>query len=339
MPLNLKPRRPNPPDDRPSSASADIVVGLINNMPDSALESTETQFTGLLREAAGPKSVHLCFASLSEVIRGPAAREHMRQREYWTLEELQDRRPDALIVTGMEPGAGALQQEPYWQRFVQVLQWADSHTLSSVWSCLAAHAAALHLDGIARERRAQKLCGVFAHQIDASHALMQGIAEPLRLPHSRWNDLPIRRLRDAGYGVLSYSAETGADIFVRERHSLFVCFQGHPEYEAPTLLKEYRRDVGRFLRAEQAHYPTLPAGYLSSTGSAELEAFRERALRAPSPALFEEFPMRSVSAGLSDSWHTQAVRLYANWLDLVTRRKSAAMRTHGVLHAPLAVPG
>jgi homoserine O-succinyltransferase/O-acetyltransferase len=338
MPTDLEPRRPTPFPDRLSGGSVDLVVGLVNNMPDSALESTESQFAGLLREAAGQKSVRLCFSSLAEVARGGPALEHMRQRQYLSFEELQAQRPDALIVTGMEPGAGALQAEPYWRRFVQVLEWADSQTLSSVWSCLAAHAAALHLDAIARVRRAQKLCGVFAHQIVRDHALMQGIEEPLSLPHSRWNDLPVGRLREAGYSILSQSPETGADIFVRERHSLFVCFQGHPEYEAATLLKEYRRDVGRFLRAEQAHYPTLPAGYLPAAGSAELEAFRTRALAAPAPALFEEFPMRSVAAGLSHSWHTHAVRLYANWLELVASRKSAA-RSHGALHAPLAVPG
>jgi homoserine O-succinyltransferase/O-acetyltransferase len=129
MPMDLQPPRPAPSRDRLSGDSAELVVGLVNNMPDSALESTETQFAGLLREAAGQRSVRLCFSSLAEVPRGPAALEHMRQRQYLSFEELQAHRPDALIVTGMEPGAGALQAEPYWRRFVQVLEWADSDTL------------------------------------------------------------------------------------------------------------------------------------------------------------------------------------------------------------------
>jgi hypothetical protein len=31
-----------------------ILIGLVNNMPDAALEATEAQFSGLLRAAAGP---------------------------------------------------------------------------------------------------------------------------------------------------------------------------------------------------------------------------------------------------------------------------------------------
>src|SRR2546429_6417390 len=41
------------------------------------------------------------------------------------------------------------------------------------------------------------------------------------------------------------------DMFVKELNSLFVFFQGHPEYEATTLLLEYRRDIKRFLRRER----------------------------------------------------------------------------------------
>ena len=46
------------------------------------------------------------------------------------------------------------------------------------------------------------------------------------------------------------------DSFVKKKkRSLFVHFQGHPEYGAQTLLKEYRRDIKRFLRAERETIP------------------------------------------------------------------------------------
>src|SRR2546429_8228110 len=32
----------------------------------------------------------------------------------------------------------------------------------------------------------------------------------------------------------------------------------YPEYEDTTLLKEYRRDVGRYLSGQQSYYPRLP---------------------------------------------------------------------------------
>ena len=51
-----------------------LTIALVNNMPDSALEATETQFTRLLRAAAGALPVQLRFYYLPEIRRGAAAR-------------------------------------------------------------------------------------------------------------------------------------------------------------------------------------------------------------------------------------------------------------------------
>ena len=108
-----------------------ILIGLINNMPDSALQSTETQFGGLLQAAAGPQAVKLRFSSLPELPRSPEALEHLA-RSYWPIDELLAEPPDALIVTGTEPRAPRLADEPYWQRLVQLLAWTEAHTIASV---------------------------------------------------------------------------------------------------------------------------------------------------------------------------------------------------------------
>jgi homoserine O-succinyltransferase/O-acetyltransferase len=322
--LELEPHRRGAPgaDTGPCPTPA-IVVGLINNMPDGALEATEAQFTGLLRAAAGELPVRLRFSSIPEVPRSAVAREHMRTQHYWPIDALQREGVDALIVTGMEPGGGPLDTEPYWERFVALLDWAETHTTSSIWSCLAAHAAVLHLDGIPRRRLKEKRCGVFEHTILAGHPLMQGISPPLRLPHSRWNDLPIERLREAGYAILSCSTATGADIFARQRRSLLVCFQGHPEYEANTLLREYRRDVGRFLRGQQ-DYPGAPSGYFSPDASTHLEEFARRARQHGSPELLAEFPLQALGAELQCTWQGAAVRIYRNWLNLLVEARRPA---------------
>jgi homoserine O-succinyltransferase len=306
-----------------------IVIALVNNMPDSALQATEAQFFHLLQAAAGPRSVALQFTYLPEVVRGPAARERIG-RSYWPIEALLHEPPDALIVTGAEPLARTLADEPYWQRFVEVLDWAESHTVSSIWSCLAAHAAVAHLDGIARRRLAQKCCGVFEHSILAESAVMRGVGAPLHTPHSRWNELPVEALRAAGYSMLSESAQTGADIFARQSRSMLLFFQGHPEYEDTTLLKEYGRDVSRFLSAQQPHYPTLPAGYFSPESAALLDSFREQAMRHPATELVASFPFTTVAAGLQNSWRADAIRIYGNWLSYIANTKTGV--------APAAIP-
>lgn len=305
-------------------------VGLVNNMPDGALEATETQFTRLLQAAAGPFPVQLRFYYLPEIARGAPARDRI-ERNYWPIQALEQQPPAALIVTGMEPGGGALTAEPYWESFVKLLQWADAHTVSSVWSCLAAHAAAQCLHGVQRRRRAEKLSGVFDHQLRPGHALLAGVSEPFRLPHSRWNDLPVEELQAAGYTILSSSATTGADTFVEQRRSLFVCFQGHPEYEETSLLKEYRRDVGRFLRGQQANYPAQPQNYFSPAVGAALDAFRERALAAPREELLAEFPAIE-AGGVRNTWQAPAALIYRNWLAHVAQARASASAP-GARHA------
>jgi homoserine O-succinyltransferase/O-acetyltransferase len=316
MPVETEPRSPSAPL-RPAShglaPEGPTVIGLVNNMPDAALRSTENQFTGLLHEASGGLSVRLRLTSLPELPRSPEALEHIR-RSYWPLEELLAAPLDALIVTGTEPRAPLLTDEPYWARFVELLSFARQHTVASVWSCLAAHAAVLSMDGIERQRLPEKRCGVYEHRILSEHALLAGVTAPMPMPHSRWNELPPQALRAAGYTLLSWSAESGADAFVREERSLLLFFQGHPEYEDTTLLKEYRRDVGRYLSGQQAHYPTLPHGYLSAEETALLAEFHDRARANRSAALLESFPFASVAAVLRNRWRAAAVALYRNWL-------------------------
>jgi homoserine O-succinyltransferase len=322
MPLEIESSHRQAPGSGAPAGVRGIIVGLVNNMPDAALESTEAQFTRLLETAAGPATVRLRFYSLPEVARAPAARAAIAARGYWSIDALHSAPPDALIVTGMEPSGRPLPEEPYWPRFVEVLEWADAHTASSICSCLAAHAAVLHLDGVPRQRLADKLFGVFQHGIDPAHPFMAGVEAPLSLPHSRWNDLPVGALRESGYTILSSSPETGADTFIRQRRSLFLCFQGHPEYEDVTLLKEYRRDVGRFLRGEQANYPLQPRAYFSPAASAALDEFRERALKGPRPELLADFPTTAAAQHLGNPWAGNAARIYGNWLSFITAAAS-----------------
>jgi homoserine O-succinyltransferase len=299
------------------------VIGLVNNMPDTALHSTESQFAGLLEAASGDEAVRLRLTSLPELPRSAEALEHIR-RSYWPLTQLLADGVDALIVTGTEPRAPVLRAEPYWQRFVALLAFARESTVASIWSCLAAHAVVQDLDGIERQRLPEKRCGVYQHSILAGHTLLAGVNAPLPMPHSRWNELPPAALRAAGYTLLSWSEESGADAFVREERSLLLFFQGHPEYENTTLLKEYRRDVGRYLNGQQAHYPTLPHGYFAAEATARLTEFREQALTKRTAALLESFPFTTVAAGLENTWRSSAVTMYRNWLTFIVARRVKA---------------
>lgn len=129
----------------------ELTIGLINNMPDPALKATERQFMKLLQAAAGPRRIRFHCFSLPSVKRSPEAKWHV-ESEYSDLTELRRHSFDGLIVTGAEPVAPELDQEPYWRDLTELIDWAKLNTRSAIWSCLAAHAAVLHLDHIERRR-------------------------------------------------------------------------------------------------------------------------------------------------------------------------------------------
>jgi homoserine O-succinyltransferase/O-acetyltransferase len=304
----------------PVACDEPIVIGLVNNMPDAALRSTERQFHDLLSAASRGRVVRLRHFSLPELTRAQAAQSHINQH-YEDLSDLWPSRLDGLIVTGTEPRASALTDEPYWDTLTKLIDWAQDHTIATVWSCLAAHAAVLRIDGIRRRRLPKKLSGVFGCVKTADHRILADAPSRWSVPHSRHNDLPEEALIARGYQVLYRSADTGADVFVKHGDCLDIFFQGHPEYEPGTLLREYRRDVGRFLAGEMDSYPEMPCGYFDDDAVAALNGFRQQAMHNRDVNLHPNFPMTEVEERLSYPWREPAVRIYANWISYLADRK------------------
>jgi len=131
-------------------------------------------------------------------------------------------------------------------------------------------------------------------------------------------------LSSCGYSVLTKSAEPAVNLFVKKKkQSLFVHFQGHPEYGAGTLLKEYRRDVKRFLRRERPTYPKMPHGYFGAAAAEVLSKFRETALSHPCEELMAAFPEVITSDASESAWHSAAARVYRNWLQYVVAKRTS----------------
>jgi homoserine O-succinyltransferase len=302
------------------SAARSIHIGLINNMPDGALEATERQFRTLLDSVSDGVNVRLSLYALPDVPRTEPGRLHI-SRFYSGIESLWNTRLDGLIVTGAEPLAPNLRDEPYWGNLTKVLDWAEDNIHSTVLSCLAAHAAVQHNDGIGRRRLGDKRLGVFECARASDHQLMAGVPTLLQMPHSRWNDLPENELTDCGYTVLTRASDGGVDAFVKQRKSLYVFFQGHPEYEGNTLLLEYRRDVGRYLRRERDMYPAMPEGYFDRDTADVLTKLRQRALSYRNNELLDDFPTAQVGKGIPNTWSPVAARVYRNWLEYLCAQK------------------
>ncbi len=297
-----------------------VSLALVNNMPDAALEDTEIQFFDLLDSASGDIPVLLKLYSLKGVPRTDRGQRHLNEF-YFSSEQLWNDRFDAVIITGTEPRQSDLRQEPYWSALADVFDWAERNTFSTVLSCLAAHAGVLHSDGIQRHRLSDKQFGVFEFTKTAEHALTAGV-DLVRFPHSRWNEVRADELAASGYTVLTQSAEGGVDSFAKKKgQSLFVHFQGHPEYGAQTLLKEYRRDIRRFLQQERETYPTMPKGYFDAASTKLLTQFQKTALADPSEKQLAHFP-EAVVKMLERTWRSSATRVYRNWLQYVLTRRA-----------------
>jgi homoserine O-succinyltransferase len=299
-----------------------INIALINNMPDAALEDTELQFFDLLDSASGDIPVLLNFFSLSGIRRTDRGQRHLNNF-YLGLDDLWNNQFDGVIVTGTEPRQPDLRQEPYWPVLADVLDWAERNSTSTILSCLAAHAGVLHSDGIQRHQLNDKQFGVFESARVRDHALTRHATQSMRFPHSRWNEVREDALAACGYSILTKSARAGVDLFVKQRKkSLFVHFQGHPEYGAQTLLKEYRRDIRRFLRQERETYPTMPHGYFAAAAAKLLAEFQETALAHPREEQMVFFPEALVVEALQNTWQSSATCVYRNWLQYVLERKS-----------------
>ena len=310
------------PSPQLSECYADeIVIGLVNNMPDGAFRTTENQIRSLLLTAA-PAGIkfRLQLFALPQISRDRSIRKDIEER-YDDAEQIDRHKVDAVIVTGAEPKEAELQNEVYWEGLTTLIDWARANTLSAVWSCLACHAVVQHLDAIPRQKYPQKLSGVYRSERSAEHAILAHLGTSWSVPHSRMNSLSEASLAANGYEVVSRLSAGGPDMFVKDVGSLFVCLQGHPEYDRDTLLREYRRDVHRYLDGTTSSYPEIPVAYFDPRDQRLLCKLKDL-MMSYRPSRCPPFPDLF---GFTDySWRSSAVRLYRGWLEWLVLQCASA---------------
>jgi homoserine O-succinyltransferase len=298
----------------PQDVDVDLTIGLINNMPDAALQATERQFMRLLRQAAGDIRIDFHCFSLPSVRRSQPANERV-EVQYTDIADIGRLPIDGLIVTGAEPNAAELTGEMFWRDLTDIIDWAKNNTRSTIWSCLAAHAAVLHLDGVERKRLETKCSGIHDCVSVSSHWLTDGLSSPFKVAHSRLNELRADDLTMKGYQLLSQSLKGGVDSFAKDFGSQFIFFQGHPEYEELSLEREYLRDISRFLAGERDRYPGLPSCYFDAETEQKLVAFAARAQTERRPTLSTELPDRTLRQDITTG--AAATVMFRNWLDFL----------------------
>ncbi len=101
-----------------------------------------------------------------------------------------------------------------------------------------------------------------------------------------------------------------------------VLVQGHPEYDPSSLLREYRRDAGRYVRGERDETPYLPYHCVAPQDWERLERFhRDVVLDQRDRDVFDTFPFDDLGASAPWPWRSMATRFFTNWVSSVTQEE------------------
>lgn len=304
--------------DAVPDGSNQLEIAFVNNMSDGGQTGSERQFTNLLQRASAPGSFVLRRYRGGRVSPSGGL---VGEAEQVPLSTLFDRPPDAIVVSGCEPTANRLADEAFWPELHCLLDWIADRRVPAFLSCLAAHAALLAYDGIERRRLGHKCTGVFEQRVEQEHRLGRDLQTPVAMPHSRLNDVSLDEVVRAGFAPVVHSREVGWAVVSKEVDgALLVLAQGHPEYEGATLLREYRRDIGRLLNGVRADVPDLPVGCVDPSDSAELQRLHERLVSGErSTDLLGSFPFEAAAARAPCPWAATSAGLFSNWLESVAQ--------------------
>jgi homoserine O-succinyltransferase len=295
----------------------ELHIGLLNMMPDAALAPTERQFLRLVGACNRIVQFYIHPFTFDVIPRGEQAADYLR-RYYEPFELIAEQGLDALIITGANPQNSDITAEPFWEPLTAVLDWARVNVTSTLCACLATHATVQYFHGIQRQPLGFKRWGVYPHRImDQVHPLVRNINTRFDVPHSRWNEVFRSQLDEAGIDTLVTSDIAGVHLAVSSDMFRFIYFQGHPEYDRHSLLKEYKREVSRYLLGEITDYPPVPERYFEPTAQPVLDDFREQAERHREPGLLQYFPEKELVHHADNTWSDTGKTLVNNWMGMV----------------------
>lgn len=296
----------------------ELHIGLLNMMPDKALTATERQFIRLVGSSNPIAQFFVYPFTLPNLDRSERAKEHIRQH-YFEFDKLAEQGLDALIITGANVANPSLQQEPFWEPLIDIIGWAEDNVASVFCSCLATHALVKHHHDIDRQRLPKKQWGVYSHKIrKRDHPLLRDINTRFDAPHSRYNEVTREQFEAAGLTVLAESPEAGVHLAVSPDLFRVMYFQGHPEYGIRSLLKEYKREVQRYLDGERDTQPRIPENYMTDAGKQVAGQYLQQAQKAKAAGeALPDFPEQDFSPHIDNTWGDTGRAIVNNWLGLV----------------------
>jgi homoserine O-succinyltransferase len=217
-------------------------IGIVNLMPRA--ETYERLIVDAL--GASGRRFEPVWLRLSTPAYASSDRERIASVYLPLAAALAEARLDGLIVSGAPVEDIAFEAVTYWQELSGLLRQARVRVRSTLGLCWGALALA-QLVGIEKIAFTRKLAGVFPLERYApEHPLLRASSPQFLCPQSRHSGLAPRSLQAAisdGRVRLLAGSEAAGAVILESGDGRFVMHVGHPEYDAPRLGFEYRRDA------------------------------------------------------------------------------------------------
>lgn len=296
----------------------ELHVGLLNMMPDAALEATERQFMRLVGDCNQIAQFYIHPFTLPSIDRSDTTQEWI-DKYYENFETVKSHGLDALIISGANPDSDSLEQECFWDELTEVIDWSKDNVTSTLCACLATHVVVQYLYNIKRKPLNDKKWGVYSHRLtQPQHPLVRHMNTCFDVPHSRSNEVTKAQLEEKGLQVLVESKEAGIHLAVSHDGIRQVFLQGHPEYEYFSLLKEYKREIDRWYCGKRKEYPPFPENYFDELVKGQLKIYQKEIVEAKNNKVQSPiWPEEWLSEKLDNTWRDTALSLFNNWLGLV----------------------
>ncbi|MDH5354167.1 MAG: homoserine O-succinyltransferase [Gammaproteobacteria bacterium] len=296
----------------------ELHIGILNMMPDAALQSTERQFMRLVGSCNRIAQFHVHIFSFPEIPRDELAQKHIDQY-YASFDQLKRDGLDALIISGANPVQSDITQEPYWEPLAKTVAWAKDNVCSVMCSCLATHAIVQQLWGLERYRLPAKRWGVYSNRVTNNrHPLTVNINTRFDAPHSHVYEVSSDQFKQAGLTVLAESEISNLHLGTSPDGFRFIFFQGHPEYDTISLLKEYKREVVRFINGVRNDYPDSPENYFNDAAIDLFKNYQQEVISASGNyENLRQFPEAQAIPLMDNTWTDTGKAIFNEWLGLV----------------------
>ncbi len=262
-----------------------LEVAILNLMPKKI--ETETQVLRLLSNT--PIQVNIDLLQVKSHKSKNTSEEHLLTF-YKTIDQVCNKRYDALIVTGAPVETLPFDQVDYWQEICEIFEWAETHVYSKLYICWAAQAALYYHYGVPKYELPKKAFGIFPHTcLKPNNRLLKGFDELFYAPHSRHTELRAEDIQKVPQLEILTSSEMSGVHIVCDVNKRKYFITGHFEYDRDTLANEYFRDVNKGLEID------VPYNY---------------------------FPDDDPSKEPLFTWRCHANLLFSNWLNYCVYQKT-----------------